>query len=521
MHLRAVGLLSPEPVPATGKAASILGGAEEETGSDGGPKAETPDSSASIRLLRNRHAAYLSRALTQPLSRGFVALDASRPWIVYWTLHSLDLLDALPYEEVLRSVVNTLDNCWQEIEVELDVEEVREDPILARYAEDDASADSKAKVKVPAGGFSGGPGQMAHCAPSYAAVLALCIVHGAGTEYETQSQSSVMALNLLQSKRERLYAWYLSLRQPFPSLSVPKSEASSKPPMVGYRMHHDGEVDVRATYTMLAATELLNITTVNIARGASDYVAACQTYEGGFGGEPHSEAHGGYTFCALVALRLLRRHDAYADAADSDSGGGTGGRFDAEALGGWLSRRQMSFEGGFQGRANKLVDGCYSFWQGGGTAVLDLCNDDRYADDPHASGIKMEEEGEEGESGGDDVEEGEDRLSFDRDMLQRYILLCAQDVNGGVRDKPSKPRDFYHSCYNLSGLSVAQNVLAPGGRAVVWGDTERNRIGRTHPVFNVRVERVQAALREFGGARSATTKSSEVGGAEEEGKAER
>ena len=25
----------------------------------------------------------------------------------------------------------------------------------------------------------------------------------------------------------------------------------------------------------------------------------------------------------------------------------------------------MRQEGGFQGRTNKLVDGCYSFWQGG------------------------------------------------------------------------------------------------------------------------------------------------------------
>ena len=25
----------------------------------------------------------------------------------------------------------------------------------------------------------------------------------------------------------------------------------------------------------------------------------------------------------------------------------------------------MKYEGGFQGRSNKLVDGCYSFWQGG------------------------------------------------------------------------------------------------------------------------------------------------------------
>jgi len=30
----------------------------------------------------------------------------------------------------------------------------------------------------------------------------------------------------------------------------------------------------------------------------------------------------------------------------------------------------MSFEGGFQGRTNKLVDGCYSFWQAGALPVI-------------------------------------------------------------------------------------------------------------------------------------------------------
>ena len=31
----------------------------------------------------------------------------------------------------------------------------------------------------------------------------------------------------------------------------------------------------------------------------------------------------------------------------------------------WAAQRQGSVEGGFNGRTNKLVDGCYSFWQGG------------------------------------------------------------------------------------------------------------------------------------------------------------
>jgi prenyltransferase beta subunit len=32
-----------------------------------------------------------------------------------------------------------------------------------------------------------------------------------------------------------------------------------------------------------------------------------------------------------------------------------------------------------------------------------------------------------------------------------------QDPRGGLVDKPGKSRDFYHTCYTLSGLSVAQN----------------------------------------------------------------
>lgn len=35
-----------------------------------------------------------------------------------------------------------------------------------------------------------------------------------------------------------------------------------------------------------------------------------QTYEGGLGGEPWTEAHGGYTFCGLAALALIDRSDA-------------------------------------------------------------------------------------------------------------------------------------------------------------------------------------------------------------------
>lgn len=37
---------------------------------------------------------------------------------------------------------------------------------------------------------------------------------------------------------------------------------------------------------------------------------SAQTYEGGLGGEPGNEAHGGYTFCGVAALLLVDRADA-------------------------------------------------------------------------------------------------------------------------------------------------------------------------------------------------------------------
>jgi protein farnesyltransferase subunit beta len=38
--------------------------------------------------------------------------------------------------------------------------------------------------------------------------------------------------------------------------------------------------------------------------------ASIQTHEGGLGGEPGNEAHGGYTYCGLAALCILNRTGA-------------------------------------------------------------------------------------------------------------------------------------------------------------------------------------------------------------------
>ncbi len=72
-----------------------------------------------------------------------------------------------------------------------------------------------------------------------------------------------------------------------------------------FRMHEDGEVDIRGTYCALNVATLLNLKHPNLTNKAAEFVRSCQTYEGGLGPFPGVEGHGGYTFCGLAALGLL------------------------------------------------------------------------------------------------------------------------------------------------------------------------------------------------------------------------
>jgi len=603
-----VGLLPPVPIVIRGKAAKLLGvdenddddvvvgpriellreeeEEEEEINNNSSSLPRTPPIDKdgddnfdpyAIRLLRSPHASYLLNALTNPLSRGFVSLDASHPWMVYWCLHSLDLLghfdivgenttsglggggrggygfeeiEVLQKGQLLQRIVSTVEHCWTDVPLSFDVDEVANDARLKKLCEEqsinscisNAEKEKEKKISITGGGFGGGPQQMPHCAPTYAAVLSLCIVASLGLERKSKKDHPYRApgrraMEVLTKRRLQLYAYFLTLRE------RETTDDSHEEGRTAFRMQHDGEIDVRASYCLLAPCYLLGLLDTNndnnidnnnpLQRPSiSRHIASCQTFEGGFGAEPSNEAHGGYTFCALAALRIL----------------GSVSAIDVGALSGWLARRQMGFEGGFQGRTNKLVDGCYSFWQGGAVAVLDGWYGDNIVDDGDD-----EEEGDSTtasmtEGGSDDASKtttttskekkkssSTTELSYDEIMLQRYILLCAQDVNGGLRDKPSKPKDFYHSCYNLSGLSVAQHALvswpqfkrstpstsssscadkddeeektSSGGDDAkegkeesynrLWGDVSVNIVGRTDPVINIRVERVKFMLSQW------------------------
>lgn len=84
---------------------------------------------------------------------------------------------------------------------------------------------------------------------------------------------------------------------------------------------------------------------------------------------------------------------------------------------------------------------------------------------------------------------------FNSLALQLWILRACQQLQGGLRDKPGKHADYYHSCYCLSGLAAAQQL--PGTRVV---GPPANQLAAMDPVLNVLHTRAAAAQAYFSGA---------------------
>ncbi|XKL67204.1 hypothetical protein PGB90_010624 [Kerria lacca] len=252
------------------------------------------------------------------------------------------------------------------------------------------------KCQCPEGGFGGGPGQAPHLASTYAAVNALCCLN------------TTEAFEVINRDKLKNFLWLTKCSNGAFCLEI------------------GGETDIRGAYCAIAVATITNLETNQLFEKTVSWILSCQTYEGGFAGYPGLEAHGGYTFCGVAALALL--NSAYL--------------CDLKALlvkyvglQRWCVNKQTSFEGGFQGRTNKLVDGCYSFWQGGIFPII-------YS-------VLYSQNGENGEI---------DEHLFNQRALQEYILICCQHPAGGLLDKPQKTRDIYHTCYTLSGLSIAQHL---------------------------------------------------------------
>ncbi|XP_023922301.1 protein farnesyltransferase subunit beta isoform X1 [Quercus suber] len=423
--------------------------------------------SALVELQRDNHLEYLTKGLKR-LDPSFCVLDANRPWLCYWILHSIALLGDYVEHEVEDNVVDFLSRCQD-----------------------------------PNGGYGGGPGQLPHLATTYAAVNALITVGG------ERSLSSINRWSVMFEVSHFCNSAYWSHFEPndmdseiFCREKVYMFLKRMKQPSGAFRMHDAGEIDVRACYTAISVASVLNILDDELIQNVGDYILSCQTYEGGISGEPGAEAHGGYTFCGFATMILINEVN----------------RLDLAGLLDWVAFRQGR-EGGFQGRTNKLVDSCYSFWQGGAFALLQRLHailDEQLVNYSPQTGVASDiSGGEESSDGVDDKtchfklggtnascpvnlnsigynfvkQPGEMEALYHRWALQQYILLCAQDMKGGLKDKPGKHRDFYHTCYSLSGLSLSQHSWSqdedtPPLPNAVMGPYA-NLLERTHPLFNV------------------------------------
>ena len=306
------------------------------------------------------------------------------------------------------------------------------------------------------GGFSGSPYMEPHIASTYAAV---CTLINIGTE---------QALSIINIKG--ILDFLLKIKHNECTQSdLPLTCMRTTWPG-SFEIHKNGENDMRAIYCALVIADLLQLLNQHkeLTKGVTEYITQCQTYEGGIACVPFSEAHAGYTYCGLASLLLL----------------GEATKLDLFKLAQWTSNRQTG-EGGFNGRIGKLVDSCYNFWVGAISELIDIAL--------KGKGNYKEE------------------WLVDQYAVQGYTLLCCQEKTGGMRDKPQRNADLYHTCYSLAGMSIMQSkslykelyeeekfkAKNKGQHQIYLANEQRNSLKRVHPVYCLQHEKVKAAKKYF------------------------
>ncbi|KAL5716661.1 protein geranylgeranyltransferase type I [Ranunculus cassubicifolius] len=178
--------------------------------------------------------------------------------------------------------------------------------------------------------------------------------------------------------------------------------------------HAGAEKDLRFVYCAASICFMLNNWSGMEREKAKDYILSCQSYDGGFGLVPGSESHGGATYCAVAALRLMGfiGDNLLSETTPSPK------IFNASLLLEWCLQRQ-AIDGGFQGRSNKASDTCYAFWIGGVLRII----------------------------GAEDL--------IDKKALREFLLTCETRF-GGFSKFPGEFPDLYHSYYGFSAFSLLE-----------------------------------------------------------------
>ncbi|EME39620.1 hypothetical protein DOTSEDRAFT_75314 [Dothistroma septosporum NZE10] len=174
-----------------------------------------------------------------------------------------------------------------------------------------------------------------------------------------------------------------------------------------------GETDSRFLFCALLALSLLHRLprqkpdeppSIDL-KAAMDFIKSCQNFDGAFGIAPGAESHSGQVYTCVGALMLGGELDSFL------------GEDGKDRLGGWLSERQLA-SGGLNGRPEKLVDVCYSWWVLTSMAMIDRIH------------------------------------WIDGEKLARFILSAQDPDQGGIADRPGDMVDVFHTVFGIAGLSL-------------------------------------------------------------------
>ncbi|XP_045216275.2 geranylgeranyl transferase type-1 subunit beta-like [Mercenaria mercenaria] len=314
-------------------------------------------------FLREKHIKFFQRCL-QILPARYSSLDTSRMTIAFFAISGLDMLNALDTLE--KDKKNIIDWIYS-LQVLPNIQESNMNHCGFRGCSSMGNPYDSKQAKD-----SGIPYDGAHIAMTYTALATLLIL---GDDLSNVNREVILvALRNLQLQ-----------------------DGSFRP------VCEPSENDMRFVYCASCICYMLNDWSGMDVDKAVGYIKNSLSYEGGVGQGPYLEAHGGSTFCAVASLVLMNKLDS----ALTDR--------EVKCLKRWCIFRQQS---GFQGRPNKPIDTCYSFWVGATLQLLDSYN-------------------------------------FVNCQCNRAFLMDTQQhITGGFSKWPSHNPDALHAYFGICGLSL-------------------------------------------------------------------
>lgn len=164
------------------------------------------------------------------------------------------------------------------------------------------------------------------------------------------------------------------------------------------------EQDMRFVYCAACICTMLDDWGAVDKARMKEYILGSVRYDYGISQHQEMESHGGTTFCALAALQMSGQLNELPVKM-------------VEGMKRWLVMRQAD---GFQGRPNKLVDTCYSFWIGASMKILNVFE------------------------------------LTDAAENRQYIMSTQEKLTGGFSKWPGSLADPFHSYFGICGLSFLE-----------------------------------------------------------------